>query len=129
MGATRTGLNMGRGLWLAAGFAAALATAPAAWAHAVVKHSAPPQGAVLAAAPKEVAITFNEKVEKMFTSATLKDSAGATVKTAKGALDPANPAIFRMPLPPLAAGKYVVKWTAVGPDGHRRTGDLRFTVK
>lgn len=114
---------------LAVGFAACMACTPSAQAHAVVKQSVPANGAVLDAAPKEVAITFNEKVEKMFTSATLKNASGATVKTPKGALDPANPAVFRMPLPQLASGKYVVKWTAVGTDGHRRTGDVRFTVK
>lgn len=116
------------GLWA---FCLALVAVPAssALAHAVVKQSVPAQGAVLAAAPKEVRITFNEKVEKMFAAATLKNAAGATVSTAKAALDPADPAILRLPLPVLKAGKYSVHWTAVGGDGHRRTGELRFTVK
>jgi methionine-rich copper-binding protein CopC len=100
----------------------------AAVAHAVVKQSVPAHGAKLAVAPKEVAITFNEKVEKMFSTASLSDAAGATVATAKARIDPVNPAILRLPLPALQPGTYVVKWTAVGHDGHRRSGDIGFTV-
>lgn len=108
--------------------AAAVGSVPA-MAHAVVKKSVPADGALLAAAPKEIAITFNEKVEKMFSTATLGDASGATVSTAKAALDPANPSVLKLAVPALQAGQYVVKWTAVGNDGHRRTGDIRFTVK
>lgn len=108
--------------------AAAAACSSAAMAHAVIKQSTPANGARLAVAPKEVTITFNEKVEKMFTSAVLKTAAGATVATGKATVDPANPAVVRLALPALQAGAYVVKWTAVGHDGHRRTGDIGFTV-
>jgi copper resistance protein C len=107
----------------------AAAFSSTAMAHAVIKQSVPAQGATLAAAPKEVVITFNEKVEKMFTSATLNTAAGAAIATGKAAVDPANPAILRLPLPALQPGAYVVKWTAVGHDGHRRTGDIGFTIK
>ena len=100
-----------------------------ALAHAVVKASVPAQGAVLAVAPKEVSITFNEKVEKLFSSVILKNAAGATVSTAKVRVDPANPAILRLAVPPLSAGAYVVHWSAVGHDGHRLAGDIRFSVK
>lgn len=103
-------------------------SASSALAHAVVKQSVPAQGAVLRAAPPEVRITFNEKVEKMFTTATVKNAAGATVSSARAALDPADPSTLRLPLPALKAGKYSVHWTAVGGDGHRRTGQLRFTI-
>ncbi len=97
-------------------------------AHAVIKQSVPANGATLAVAPKEVTITFNEKVEKMFTSAVLKTAAGATIATDKATIDAANPAVVRLALPALPSGAYVVKWTAVGRDGHRRTGDIGFTV-
>ncbi len=107
--------------------AAACCAAPA-MAHVVVKQSTPAQGARLAAAPKEVAITFNEKVEKLFTTATLRTAAGASIATAKATVDPVNPAILRLPLPALQAGAYVVKWTAVGHDGHRLSGDIGFTI-
>ena len=100
----------------------------AAMAHAVVKHSVPAQGAKLAAAPKEAVITFNEKVEKMFTTATLKTGAGATISTSKATVDPADPATLRLPLPALKSGAYAIKWTAVGHDGHRLSGTIGFSV-
>ena len=100
----------------------------AAFAHAVVRHSSPAQGAALAASPKEVTITFNEKVEKLFTSATLKDAAGAKVGSAKAKIDAADPATLRLAVPALKPGKYVISWTAVGHDGHRLTGNIRFSV-
>ncbi|MES2900343.1 MAG: copper homeostasis periplasmic binding protein CopC [Pseudomonadota bacterium] len=107
----------------------AFACAGQAMAHAVIKTSVPAQGAVLAAAPKEVTISFNEKVEAMFTSASVKNAAGATVSTHKAAIDPADPTMLRLPLPALSAGQYTVKWHAVGSDGHRRNGEIRFSVK
>lgn len=108
---------------------AALVVALPALAHAVVKQSVPAKGAVLAAAPKEIVITFNEKVEKLFSTATLKTAAGETVPTDKASVDAANPAVLRLPVPVLTSGKYVVHWTAVGHDGHRLAGDIGFSVK
>ena len=101
----------------------------AAMAHAIVTKSTPTKEAVLTAAPREVTITFNEKVEKLFSTAALTDVDGKAIATPKATIDPANPAVLRLAVPALGAGKYVVKWTAVGGDGHRRTGDIRFTVK
>lgn len=100
----------------------------AAMAHAMVKQSVPADGATLAVAPTQVTITFNEKVEKMFTSATLSSASGAVIATGKAALDPANPAVLRLALPALQPGAYAVKWSAVGHDGHRRSGQIAFTI-
>ncbi|WP_426207913.1 copper resistance CopC family protein [Massilia sp. TWP1-3-3] len=102
---------------------------PAAQAHATLKQSAPADGAVLARAPTEVSITFNEALEKLFSGAVLRDRAGSLVGNAKAALDPANPAVLRLAVPPLKPGRYVVKWTAVGHDGHRQHGAIRFSVR
>ena len=100
----------------------------AAFAHAVVRQSSPAAGAALATSPKEVTITFNEKVETMFSTATLKNAAGAKVPTEKVKVDAADPATLHLAVPVLKPGKYVVSWTAVGRDGHRRTGDIRFSI-
>ncbi len=106
---------------------AALLTGPAQ-GHAVIKQSVPANGAVVAA-PREVTITFNEKLEKLFTSATLHHAGGAVVTTPKATLDPANPSVLRLAAPALKPGRYVVKWTAVGRDGHRLAGKIDFTVR
>lgn len=115
-------------LALALGAAAITAAAPAG-AHAVVKQSVPAKGALLAVAPTEVVITFNEKVEKLFSTVSLANGAGVVVPTAKAQVDAADPAVLRLPLPALPSGAYVVRWTAVGHDGHRLSGTIGFRVK
>lgn len=108
---------------------AALTLSAPALAHAVLKQSVPANGAVLDLAPAHIELTFNEKVEKLFSTVTLKDAAGKGVPTAKAAVDPAKPAVLRLPLPALGRGKYVAHWTAVGHDGHRLGGDITFSVR
>jgi methionine-rich copper-binding protein CopC len=100
----------------------------AALAHAAVQQSIPAQGAHLSTPPREVNIIFNEKVEKLFTTAVLTDAAGTAVATDKSQLDAANPALLRLALPVLKPGAYIVAWTAVGRDGHRRKGHINFSV-
>lgn len=109
--------------------AMALLQAPAALAHAMLKQSVPANGAVLAVAPREVTITFNERLEKLFSSASLRDAAGNAVGSAKAMLDSANPAVLRLAVPALKPGRYAVTWTAVGHDGHRQGGENRFSVR
>ena len=108
--------------------AATLAT-PFAMAHASLKSSNPESGASLAVAPKEVALTFNEKVEEAFSTITLSDGKGKTVAADKAKVDAANPAVLRLEVPILNAGFYTVSWAVAGHDGHRRKGDFKFTVK
>lgn len=110
-------------------FAAAALATPLAAAHAALKSSVPAAGAALDAAPKEIALVFNEKIEVAFSSATLKDAAGTAVATGKPRVDEANPAMMHLEVPALAAGAYKVEWVAVGRDGHRRTGAFKFSVK
>ncbi len=116
-----------RGLALAA--VLACGAAGQVLAHAIVKQSEPAPGAVLATSPREVKITFNEKVEAMFTSASLKNAAGTTVSREKARLDPADTTVLRLAVPVLVSGKYPVAWNAVGSDGHRRNGEIHFSVK
>ncbi len=107
---------------------AALAS-PYASAHASLKSSDPQAGATLAAAPKEIALTFNEKVEAAFSSITLSTNDGKPVTVGKARVDAGNPAILHLDVPALAAGDYTVKWAVAGHDGHRRTGEYKFSVK
>lgn len=102
---------------------------PHAAAHAALKSSVPLAGAVLAVAPKEIAISFNEAVEEAFSSITVKDAAGKPVAIGKSTVDAQNHLVLKAPLPSLASGTYAVHWVAVGPDGHRRKGDFSITVK
>ena len=108
--------------------AAALAS-PFASAHASLKNSNPEAGSTVAAAPKEITLTFNEKVEPAFSSITLADGGGKAVDAGKAKVDVASPAILRLEVPALPAGGYTVTWAAAGHDGHRSKGDFKFTVK
>ncbi len=114
---------------LAATLAAATLASPLASAHASLKSSNPEAGATVATAPKEISLTFNEKVEEVFSTVTLVDSAGKPVVTSKAKVDAGNPAILRVQVPSLSAGAYAVSWAVAGHDGHRRKGDFKFTVK
>ena len=117
-----------RTLIFASALAATLAS-PFAWAHASLKHSNPDAGATLAAAPQEITLTFNEKVEAAFCSITLADGGGKVVTAGQAKGDTANPAMLRVQVPALPAGAYSVHWAAAGHDGHRSKGDFKFKVK
>lgn len=104
-------------------------TSPYAAAHATMKSSIPAAGSTVDVAPKEVVLTFNEKVEESFSSITVKDSAGKEVTAAKVHIEATTPETLHLNIPALTSGTYAVQWVAVGHDGHRRTGEFKFTVK
>ena len=93
-----------RKMILATSIVAATLATPFALAHASLKSSNPEAGASLAVAPKEIALTFNEKVEEAFSSITLSDDEGKAVAADKAKVDAANPAILRLEVPTLNAG-------------------------
>ena len=98
-------------------------------AHASLKSSSPAAGVTVKAAPKEISLTFNEKLEEAFSAVTVKDAAGKDVATAKAKVDAADGMTLHLEVPTLSSGAYSVQWVAVSHDGHRRTGDFKFTVK
>jgi copper resistance protein C len=102
-----------------------LAAGPA-WAHAFLQHADPGAGAELNAAPKQLALTFSEKLEPNFSGVSVTDAQGHDVEE--------NPAIvsgadMTVALKPLAEGSYHVAWRAVSVDSHRTEGSYNFTVK
>ena len=100
-----------------------------AWGHATLKSAIPAKDAEVTAAPKEVTLQFNEKLEAAFSSAKVVDSTGKEVATDKATLDAADPSVMKLPVPALTAGTYKIEYIGVGHDGHRRKGDYTFTVK
>lgn len=108
---------------------AAALPSPFASAHASLKRSNPEAGATVAAAPKEISMTFNEKVEEAFSNITLADSAAKPVAISKAKVDAANPAILSTQVPSLRAGAYAVSCAVAGHDGHHRKGAFKVTVK
>jgi copper resistance protein C len=115
--------------WMLKGIVASVAamcllSASPAFAHAALKVSTPNSGATVEA-PKDLSLTFSEKVRLTAVKLTAdgKDVAGVQVdRTA-----PAAPT-FSVALPKLAPAKYEVRWTALGDDGHAVNGTFVFTV-
>ena len=97
----------------------------AALAHAKLLSTSPASGAELAAAPKVLALDFNESVKL----AVLKVSSGGkdiSVPYDAGA----SAAHVAVTLPPLAPGTYQVKWSALTvDDGHVVKGTFSFVIK
>jgi copper resistance protein C len=105
---------------LVAGFASP------AFAHAFLQHASPGAGDTLAGAPKEIALSFTEKLEPSFSGVTVTDADGHDVE-ASGAVI-AGPSVT-VALKPLGPGSYHVTWHAVSLDTHRTEGAYSFTVK
>ncbi len=102
---------------------AALIATPA-FAHAFLKHASPGAGQTLAA-PKEIALSFSEKLEPSLSGAGVMDAAGHDMNGAATVKD----AAITVALPPLKPGLYHVTWHAVSVDSHRTEGGYTFTVQ
>ncbi len=102
---------------------------PIVFAHAAIQASLPAADAILEATPKEIVLTFDEDVEPLFSSVTLKNSTGNDIELGKLSKDATNARILRISVPSLKSGTYKVLWIAVGHDGHRRKGEFTFMVK
>lgn len=107
----------------------ALAFGPRAQAHASLKSSSAASGAAVSVSPKDVTLTFNEKLEEVMSSVAVKDATGKDVGSEKAHVDASDPTTIDLPLPSLPTGACTVQWVAVGHDGHRRTGEFKFTAK
>jgi len=104
---------------LAAGL---LLASSGAWAHAHLKESIPSAGARVSA-PPALTLVFTEAAR--LTALTLTRGAAAPIR-----LTPPQTAQQRVSvaLPALAPGDYVVRFRALGADGHLVPGELRFSV-
>jgi copper transport protein len=96
--------------------------AAAAWAHASLLDTAPPDGAALEAAPPALVLRFDESVTPLFLH--LVGPQGEVNLAA-----PATGATLRATLPPdLPAGTYLAGWRVVSEDGHPIGGTLAFGI-
>ncbi len=109
---------------------ACLALPGQAAAHLRLQSSTPAQGDTVRTPLTEVRVTFSQAVEPRYTTLTLVDSFGNELDI--GTLEPVGTGktrefVFRMHHP-LVAGDFVMRWKAVGDDGHVVTGSFDFTV-
>jgi methionine-rich copper-binding protein CopC len=104
-------------------------TSSAAYAHAKLESSVPKANAIVAPAPTEVRLQFNEPLEMAFSKIKLVDGKGAAIQPLKVDLDKANAKVMVASLPALASGAYRVQWTTLTRDGHKVKGEFSFQVK
>jgi methionine-rich copper-binding protein CopC len=128
----RIAASAGRSL-LFAGIALALmlgmlaAPRPAS-AHADVQSSSPAAGATVDEGITSISITFDEEVSVDSSTAQVDGPNGA-VSAASASVDRANRALMTITTPPLSAGAYTVRWTAVTEDDNATAnGTISFTV-
>ena len=97
-------------------------------AHAKLSRSEPAAASRLRSAPGEVRLWFTENLEATFSGAHLLDGERRQVEGALGKVDGANPALLRMTLPALGAGRYTVVYRVVSIDSHVTAGELTFSI-
>ncbi|CAN7806893.1 copper resistance protein CopC [Paraburkholderia hospita] len=100
-----------------------------AFAHAHSKHKTPSPGTTIDASTKEVAIDFDEGLERTFSSIVVTGADGKTVNDGKSTVAQNDDKHMVAALQPLSAGTYTVAWIAVAKDEHRTQGHCTFTVK
>jgi len=104
-------------------------TPTAALSHAFLNEAAPIVGGTVPTSPKEIRLTFTEAIEPRFSGIDLATGDGRAIAAGPAVVDPANQRQLVLPLPPLAPGRYRVRWHVVSVDTHRTEGQYSFTVK
>jgi len=99
--------------------------AASAMAHTELASTAPADGAMIAAAPENVQLTFSEPVR--LTALSIQKDGDR--KQSLGPLPAETIATFSVALPAsIADGHYVVSWRALSEDTHVMNGEFMFAV-
>ena len=98
-------------------------------AHAVLERASPSAGSEVAVSPREIALTFTEGIEPLFSTVELRDASGSVVPTASPRTEQGNNRRLVVEIPALSNGTYTVIWHATSVDTHKTEGSYRFTVR
>src|SRR5512139_682049 len=101
----------------------------ASWGHAFPDHSDPKVGSAVSGSPAQVRIWFDGDLEPAFSTLMVHNADGKMVDKRDNHVDPADPKLLRVSVPPLPPGTYLVIWNVVARDGHRTNGQFTFTIK
>jgi methionine-rich copper-binding protein CopC len=102
-----------------------LLAASEASAHAFLDHAEPRVGKKVAAAPREVTLWFNQKLESAFSVITVTNAAGQRVDTGKTRV---NGNQMSVSLRAGGPGTYHVTWHVLSADTHTTDGNFTFQV-
>jgi copper resistance protein C len=108
--------------------AAALCITSPAFAHAMLERASPPVGSEAASPPHEIALTFTEGVEPLFSSIEVRNAEGTVVTTGKPHVATGNARRLAVDVPELQGGKYTVIWHVTSEDTHKTEGSFQFSV-
>src|SRR5690242_10285174 len=103
----------------------ALLAANAAQAHAMLDHADPRVGSTVATAPRDVTLTFTQKLEPAFSTVTVTGPNGARVDQGKAQVSGET---MRIGLKAAGPGTYRVRWRALSVDTHSTQGNFTFRV-
>jgi hypothetical protein len=96
----------------------------AAHAHAYLDHANPRVGSTVRTAPRQVTLSFSQKLESSFSSAQVTDASGARVD--QGAR--VSGTQINVSVKPLPPGTYRVHWKVLSVDTHTTEGNFTFRV-
>jgi copper resistance protein C len=107
--------------------ALALSASTGATAHSLLLESSPAAGATLSAAPPQISLRFNNRIEKNLSSIRVLDERGApqpvTMLAGEGAADRLIATVSA-----LTPGAWRVEWQVLSTDGHIVSGRFSFRV-
>lgn len=101
----------------------------ASWGHAFPDHSDPKVGSTITVSPTQVRIWFDSDLEPAFSTIMVHNANGKMIDKRDGRVNPSDPKLLEISVPPLPAGTYLVIWNVVARDGHRTMGQFTFTIK
>jgi copper resistance protein C len=97
----------------------------AAEAHAFLDHAEPRVGSTVPTTPRELSLSFTQKLEPAFSSVEVSDGNGARVDLGKPSV---SASVMRVRLKQLSAGTYRVRWHVLSVDTHTTEGSFTFQV-
>ena len=103
----------------------AIMSGTTAEAHAFLDHAEPRVGSTVPTAPRELSLSFTQKLEPAFSSVEVSDGNGARVDLGKPSV---SASVMRVRLKQLSAGTYRVRWHVLSVDTHTTEGSFTFQV-
>jgi copper resistance protein C len=96
-----------------------------AQAHAFLDHAEPRVGSTVPTAPRELSLSYTQKLEPAFSSVEVTDANGTRVDLGKPSV---SASVMRVRLKQLSAGTYRVRWHVLSVDTHTTEGSFTFQV-
>jgi copper resistance protein C len=101
-----------------------LVASPAAHGHAFLDHADPRVGSTVASSPGQVTLHFTQNLESKFSSASVRNGAGARVDQGSSV----SGSVIHVSVKALPPGTYRVSWRVLSVDTHTTQGSFSFHV-